>query len=110
MKPAIDAYVEHLDRFGAEARKALMHAGPEAQGSHFLLYDYATAARALRSTSDESLDRATRERARVAILREMSRCRSADGSFVDNPIIGPGAGTGLAVLALLDLRRDEQSR
>jgi hypothetical protein len=110
MKPAIESYVEHLAGFGAEARKALMHAGADTQGSHYLLYDYATAAEALRATDAASLDLETRKRARAAILREMARCRCADGSFVDNPLIGPAAGTGLAVLALLDLYRDAESR
>ena len=103
MAPAFATYVEHLGVFGAEARKALMHAGPEGQGSHYLLYDYSTAAEALRATNDEAIGPELRARARAAILRELARCRSADGSFIDNPIIGSAAGTGLAVLTLLDL-------
>jgi hypothetical protein len=79
-----------------------MHAGADGQGSHYLLYDYATAAEALRAA--DGLDDALRSSVRTAILREMARCRSADGSFVDNPLLGQAAGTSLAVLTLLELR------
>ncbi|MHC5001848.1 MAG: hypothetical protein ACYTJ0_01880 [Planctomycetota bacterium] len=106
MGSAVTMYVEHLGAFGAEARKALMHAGPAGQGSHYLLYDYSTAAEALRASGPDAVDIATRYRARRAILREMARCRSADGSFVDNPLIGSATGTGLAALTLLDLLMD----
>ena len=110
MKPAFKTYTEYLDGFGAEARKALMHAGMHTQGSHYLLYDYSTAAEALRSTDDAALDSDTRQRARNAILRQLARCRNADGSFVDNPIIGCAPGTGLAIFTLLDLMLDPAAR
>jgi hypothetical protein len=103
---ALETYIEHLAPFGAEARKALMHAGPASQGSHYLLYDYSTAAQAIRRAANETLDVATRNAARAAILQQLARCRNANGSFVDNPIIGCAAGTGLAVNTLLDLAGD----
>ncbi len=106
MKPAFEIYIEHLDGFGAEARKALMHAGMNTQGSHYLLYDYSTAAEALRATDADVLDGDTRQRTRTAILRQLARCRNADGSFVDNPLIGCAPGTGLAIFTLLDLMLD----
>ncbi|MHC5024319.1 MAG: hypothetical protein ACYTGG_10490 [Planctomycetota bacterium] len=106
MTPAFQIYIEHLGVFGAEARKALMHAGPAGQGSHYLLYDYSTAAEALRATDVAALSVDTRGPARAAILRMLARCRNADGSFVDNPIIGCATGTGLAALTLLDLMLD----
>lgn len=106
MQEALQTYAAHLAPYGNESRKALMHAGAAAQGSHYLLYDYSTAADALRRTAAavDSADEATRAAARAAIVRELARCRSADGSFIDNPIIGAAAGTGLATLTLLDLR------
>jgi hypothetical protein len=110
MQPAFVVYVEHIGVFGAEARKALMHAGPAGQGSHYLLYVYSTAAEALRATGAAVLDDETRRCARAAILRELARCRCADGSFVDNPIIGCAPGTGLAALALLGLMQDPAPR
>ena len=109
MKLTFQLYNEHLDGFTAEARKALMHAGAATQGSHYLLYDYSTAAEALRATGDEALDPITRNNVRAAILRGLARCRNADGSFVDNPIIGCAAGTGLAIFTLLDLKQDHHA-
>ena len=106
MTSAFESYIEHLDGFSAEARKALMHAGASGQGSHYLLYDYSTAAEALHAVDSDALDAATRKRARSAISRGLAHCRNADGSFVDNPIIGCAAGTGLAALTLLDLLQD----
>ena len=103
MGPAVDRYVEHLPAFGAEARKALMHAGLATEGSHYLLYDYSTAAEAIRATETAALGPERRDAARKAILAQLDRCRSADGSFVDNPIIGAAPATGLAVMTLLDL-------
>ena len=104
MAPAMSTFVRYLEGFGRESRKALMHAGLAAQGSHYLLYDYSTAADAMRRTDDAALEPAARGTARDAILRQLGRCRSADGSFVDNPLIGAAAGTGLAALTLIDLR------
>jgi len=106
MKPAFETYIQHLSGFGREARKALMHAGLDTQGSHYLLYDYSTAAEALRATDTDVVDTETRRQVRASILREMARCHNVDGSFVDNPIIGTAPGTGLAILALLDLIAD----
>jgi hypothetical protein len=106
MAPAFSMYTEHLASFGAEARKALMHAGAAGQGSHYLLYDYSTAADALRATPAETVDDATREATRAAIMRQLARCRNADGSFVDNPLIGCAPATGLATMTLLDLALD----
>lgn len=103
LQAVLQTYAAHLAPYGNESRKALMHAGAAAQGSHYLLYDYSTAADALRHAGQFGVDTETRETARDAIIRELARCRSSDGSFVDNPIIGAAAGTGLATLTLLDL-------
>jgi hypothetical protein len=101
--PALESYIQFLPAFGDEARKALMHAGPAAQGSHYLLYDYSTAADAIRACAGDEVPSAVRNRARTEILRQLGRCRNADGSFMDNPLIGCQAGTGLAAFALVDL-------
>ncbi|NOG55418.1 MAG: hypothetical protein HND57_14040 [Planctomycetes bacterium] len=109
IQPAFQTYADHLAGFSAEARKALMHAGAAGQGSHYLLYDYSTAAEALKAAGPDVVDQATRTAARTAIMHGLSRCRNADGSYIDNPIIGCSAGTGLAVLALLDLAQDDHA-
>ena len=103
MRPAFETYVNHLPGFGREARKALMHAGTATQGSHYLLYDYATAAEALRTIGRSVIGENLASRVIAAISREMKRCHNVEGSFVDNPIIGTAPGTGLAICTLLDL-------
>jgi hypothetical protein len=97
-------YVEHLPTYGDQSRRALMHCGPQTQGSHYLTYDYATGAAALAATFNEIVDDELRASVKEQTLRQLARCRSANGSFIDNPLIGPVAGTGLAIQALLSLR------
>lgn len=97
-------YVEHLPTYGDQSRRALMHCGPETQGSHYLTYDYATGAAALAATSSEIVGDELRASVTEQTLRQLARCRSANGSFIDNPLIGPAAGTGLAIQAMLSLR------
>ncbi|MAW60168.1 MAG: hypothetical protein CMJ94_04955 [Planctomycetes bacterium] len=97
-------YVEHLHTYGDQSRRALMHCGPETQGSHYLTYDYCTAAEALAAFDAEVISDALRAEVREETLRQLARCHSADGSFIDNPLIGPAAGTGLALQALLALQ------
>lgn len=97
-------YVEHLAAFGAQRRKALMHAGLHTQGSHYLLYDYDTAAEALREVSTMGASAASGRRLRSALLNELRACRNQDGSFLDNPLLGADLGTGLGLSCLLKLR------
>jgi hypothetical protein len=99
-----ERYVEHLPTYGDQSRRALMHCGPQTQGSHYLTYDYATGAAALVATSGEIVGAELRASVKQQTLRQLARCRSANGSFVDNPLIGPAAGTGLAIQAMLSLR------
>jgi len=95
MKPTFETYIQHLPEFGREARKALMHAGKHTQGSHYLLYDYSTAAEALRASDTDTVETETHGTVRAAILREMALCHNTDGSFVDNPIIGTATRHGI---------------
>ncbi len=101
----LELYIEHLDAFGAQRRKALMHAGEHTQGSHYLLYDYSTAAEALVEPRAKSASKKLVRKTREAILAQLRACQNRDGSFVDNPLIGADAGTGLALSCLLDLAR-----
>lgn len=103
MVPRFELYVDKLATFGKQHHKALMHAGPDAQGSHYLLYDYSTGAEALREGWDH-LPKDLRQKARQTILRELRLCLNADGSFVDNPLMGTDTCTGLALTTLLDLK------
>jgi hypothetical protein len=78
-----------------------MHTGADAQGSHYLMYVWATAAEAA-----AALPHADAAPFRKAIREHLLKCRTEEGSFVDNPILGPNAATALALrtLYLLDHR------
>lgn len=104
LAPRLQMYIDHLPLFGAQRHKALMHAGANAQGSHYLLYDYSTAAEALRAAGKDDLKPKLRNAAYNAILGQIRSCRLHDGSYLDNPLIGVNIGTGLALTALVDLQ------
>jgi hypothetical protein len=99
LRRALAYFVEHRALLDHERGKALMHCGPEGLGSHYVLFDYATAAEAI-SMLPESERGALRER----VLQGLLGGRSIEGSFCDNPLIGWDCGTGLALLALNHLR------
>lgn len=91
---ALEEFVAHLPVLKNEQGKVLMHCGPEAEGSHYLLFDYLNAATALARLGPEE-----RGRFREPVLAAILESRCDDGSFVDNPGIGRAAGTALATLA-----------
>jgi len=101
VKARLQLFVEHLPALAREQGKALMHCGPEAQGSHYLLFDYMYAAEAV-----AALPQKDRADFRGPVLEAILQARNADGSFVDNPQIGRTAGTAMAVIALLALEVD----
>lgn len=98
VRARLQLFVEHLPELAREQGKAMMHCGPEAQGSHYLLFDYMYAAEAV-----AALPAAERAEFRAPLLEAILSARNADGSFVDNPQIGRSAGTAMAVIALLAL-------
>jgi hypothetical protein len=85
---ALDRFFEHSAGLAKEAGKALMHCGPEGQGCHYVLYDYATAARAI-----AALPAAERKPYRARLVALLDATRRADGSFFDTPILGGASGT-----------------
>lgn len=96
----IGRFLEVATFYTAEQGKALMHAGPEAQGCHYLLFDLMHAAQSWRAADGDPRT--------AALLREcVLECRQADGSFLDTPILGRSFGTAMALLALDALRLDE---
>ncbi len=95
VRRALSAFVARRGLLDHERGKALMHCGPEGLGSHYVLFDYATAATAL-ATLPEKPSRPLRD----AILEGLLAGRSEEGSFRDNPLIGWDCGTGLALQAL----------
>ncbi len=95
LSPAFALFSEHRALQAAEAGKLLMHCGPGGLGSHYPLYNYLGAAESL-----EHLPRGERRRRRAELLEVLLDARYADGSFLDNPLIGRVTATGLALLAL----------
>jgi len=102
LKAALEQFVTYAATLDKERGKALMHCGPEGQGCHYVLYDYATAARAL-APLPAAEQKPYRERLRELVLAT----RRADGAFLDTPILGAASGTALALaaFAVLDAPR-----
>jgi hypothetical protein len=90
---AVSAFLEQRHLFAAEQGKVLMHAGPDGQGSHYLLFDYAHAALAQAELGGGGPGR-------VKVRELVLACRQPDGSFLDTPILGRAYGTAMALLAL----------
>jgi tetratricopeptide (TPR) repeat protein len=98
LRGALDTFLEHSDLYSAESGKALAHAGPYIVGCHYFLFDCAGAARVQAHLPPDP---------RVIVrLRELvGTSRLADGSFLDNPVVGRACGTALALSALDHLER-----
>ena len=100
VRAGLDVFVNGRATLSSELGKVLIHTGAHAQGSHYLLFDYATAALAV-----EALPKRERARYREQVLEELLRARTADGSFADNPTSrGVAFGAGMALVALDSLR------
>jgi len=100
LRAALDAFFDLSPTLAREAGKALMHSGLEGEGCHYVLYDYATAARAIAALPE---DERRPYRERLALLVDATR--REDGAYLDTPILGPASGTAMAVLALTHLER-----
>lgn len=96
---ALDIYVEHQPHLAREAGKALMHCGHDGQGSHYVMFNYATCAQAI-----AALPASVRGPYRDAVLRSMLTKRTEDGAFLDNPLIGRAYGAAMALVAIDALR------
>ncbi|MSR47027.1 MAG: hypothetical protein EXS13_08175 [Planctomycetes bacterium] len=101
LEASVDRFLDHRALYAREQGKTLMHCGPEAEGSHYLLFDYAFAALAA-----AELPAAARDRVRAPLLERVLAARTDAGSFVDNPLLGDHVGTALALEALRALRSE----
>jgi hypothetical protein len=101
VRERLELFLAHLPALEHEQGKVLMHCGPEAQGSHYVLFDYWQAAEAV-----AALPATERAPFRTRLTRAILAAHNADGSFVDNPMIGRAAGTAMALLALQALARE----
>jgi len=99
VRKTLRIFADHRDRYTREKRKTLMHTGRGGQGSHYLLFDYAYASVALSLLSKEE-----RMAFRGLLLDTVLDARCKDGSFVDNPMVGPHFGTAMALIALRHLK------
>ena len=98
LKSVLDIWLRHRKTLSKERGKVLMHAGADTEGSHYVTFDYATVAEAI-----AALPEADRASYRMALLEEMLEGRAVDGSYLDNPMIGPALGTGMVLGAFRDL-------
>lgn len=95
LRGALELFFRHASTLAKERGKALMHAGAEGQGCHYVLYDYATAAQAIAELPEEE-----RLPCRERLLELVLETRRLGGSFLDAPILGTTSSTALALLAV----------
>ena len=98
---SVELFLDQAPLFTAQRGKALMHAGPEGQGCHYLYFDYLHAALAAAELPSD-------ERRRTRIVDLVLDGRQADGSFLDTPILGHAYGTAMALRALIALKTPEE--
>ena len=92
---AVEQFLEYSAELSRELGKALMHAGAEGQGCHYLLFDYAFAALSL-----EYLPKRARRKAAAQVRELILDARSEEGAFQDTPINGWSYGTAIALFGL----------
>ncbi len=97
----LDLFVKHRASYAKEHGKALMHAGPEAQGVHYLMFDYVFAARAV-----SRLPAKDQARYRKILLEQILGARGVDGGYLDFPMMGAHYGTAMALQAFRLLRQE----
>lgn len=98
LEESFELFSEERMGIAKEVGKVLMHAGPDGQGCHYPLFDYAMAAEAI-----GALPKSARKRHRLWLTELLMQTRSAEGSFRDTELNGFPVGTALAVLALQKL-------
>ncbi len=93
LEKSLDVFFEHRHLLRKEQGKRLMHAGPDGLGSHYPMFDYFFAALASRELGPE------KSRQYVGGIAEtILSARAADGSYVDNPMIGRPYATAMALM------------
>lgn len=94
VRTALDQFIQFRDLFSHEQGKSLMHCGPDGQGSHYLMFDYANCAAAV-----GRLPKKERGKYRGPLLEQILGARTAEGTYIDNPMLGPHYGAGMALIA-----------
>lgn len=91
LRRALDHFLRHRGLYAREHGKTVMHCGPEAEGSHYLMFDYLYVAEALLALPEED-----REPYRSAILDQVRNARLSTGAYLDNPITTDRYGAAMA--------------
>ncbi|HKE01468.1 MAG TPA: prenyltransferase/squalene oxidase repeat-containing protein [Planctomycetota bacterium] len=99
VRRALDLYLRDRGEIAAQVRKDLCHTGADGQASYYFLFDAGFAAAAARR-----LPAADRAPYAKAIRDDLLATRSANGSFLDMPSIGPAYATAMALDVLHELR------
>ncbi|MFT4537961.1 MAG: hypothetical protein ACI841_003872 [Planctomycetota bacterium] len=99
LRLTLDMFARNKEGLARERRKSLMHCGVEAQGSHYVFFDYMTTAAAIAALPEQE-----REEYRRMLLGEILASRNVDGSFIGNSFIGPSFGTAAAIRSLHQLQ------
>ena len=98
VKRSLDAFLIHRASYSREHGKSVMHCGPEGQGSHYLMFDYAFVAAAI-----GVLPEGSRTLYRDAILDQLRGARLRNGAYLDNPLLGDRFGAAAGLWALRQL-------
>ncbi len=96
---ALEYFEKHRATIDKERGKVLMHAGSEGQGCHYVMFDYATAARAAAALPAEQ-----RDQHRSWLFELVLAARTADGRYLGSPINGTAFGTAMALIAFDQLQ------
>jgi tetratricopeptide (TPR) repeat protein len=99
LRGALDIFARYRRELSEQRGKALMHTGRHGQGSHYLMYDYAVAAAAIRELPEDQ-----RAEYRDIVLELVLDARTEAGSYLDTPLLGQCYGTAMALLAFQYLK------
>jgi hypothetical protein len=95
VEASLQRFDEERGSYARELGKTLLHTGPQGQGSHYLMFDYANAAFAV-----AALPASRRSRYRGPVLTEVLRAHTREGAFLDTAVNGRAYGAAMALLAL----------
>lgn len=94
LRATLKMFARHGKALGAEQGKSLLHTGADAQGSHYLMFDYANAA-----TAVAALPHGERRRVGRPVLELILQARTSEGAYLDNTLAGRAYGAGMALIA-----------
>ncbi|MFH0945949.1 MAG: hypothetical protein V2A76_12180 [Planctomycetota bacterium] len=93
IREMLGVFFENEPELSRERGKALMHCGLDGQGSHYVMFNYSNCAQAIGKLPDSE-----RARFKKDLLKAMLGARTADGAFLDNPLLGRPYGAAQALV------------